>query len=655
MLVAGALRPVSLFAQDGSATVHGVREAERVEGGTRFATAIDLRARGTLAESMGDLLDEAPGLHVRRMGDGFAPQSLTLRGAPGAHLTVALDGVVLNDAASDGVDLALVPPALVERADVYRGGAPLRLGVSGLGGALELVTRRPLGAGTIARMAGGYGSFGARRATASVGHGRALVALGYRGTDGDFPYYDGSATPRLGGVVRIRNNNASEAVDVLARACAGSDGALGPCVSLVVGWREREVAGPGSHPSDGPVLTQHRALVRGTVPWRFTRHRGELWAAAILRRDVFANVGPVPLYGSTPYVARATNATFELGGTGTFAARTVSFEPVLRLRREGFAGSTQSEGALSVVRWSGLLGLEGEVRGGALRVVPGVGVEVLSDAGAAEARVQGLWTARLGASWRPVRWFELRANGGWFERAPTLPELYGDRGFVRGNAALRPEQAINVDAGAVLHGTGALGRWRLELVGYVRDVRDLIAFVQVNRASFRAYNVSAAVVRGLEAQGRFAWGRHVALVVSYALTDARAAEGVPVLGGRRVPGVPMHDLFMAVTGRWAHRCVGSLALRTDVSFVSEAWLEETNLETLVVPARTLLGASLTWEPSFARRLSLSVTASNLLDLRTVERSLPGGSVVSPVLDFLGYPLPGRSLLAAVTVSTEEAP
>lgn len=318
-------------------------------------------------------------------------------------------------------------------------------------------------------------------------------------------------------------------------------------------------------------------------------------------------------------------------------------------------GSIQSEGDLTVTRWSGLLGLEGELRWRTLRVVPGVGVEVLSDEGHGDAGTRGLWTARLGASWRPTRWFEVRANGGYFERAPTLPELYGDRGFVRGNATLRTERALNGDTGVVLHRTGAVLRGRLELVGYVRDVRDLIAWVQVNRASFRAYNVSAAVVRGIEVQGRLAWGHHVELVVSYAHTDARVADGVPVVSGRRVPGVPAHDLFVAVTGRWAQRYLGSLALRTDLSFVSEAWLEETNLATLVVPARTLLGASLTWEPSFVHGLSLGLSVSNLFDVRTVSRTLSDGVVTAPVLDFLGYPLPGRALLATVTVSTTEGP
>jgi len=643
-------------AQESDATVRGVRDGARVEGGTRFATAVDLRERASLAESVGALLDEAPGVHVRRMGDGFAPQSITLRGAPGAHVTVALDGVPLNDAASDGVDLSLVPPSLLERADIYRGGAPLRLGVSGLGGALELITRRPRG-GLSVTAAAGYGSFGARRAMATVGlgddRGSALAAVGYRGTEGDFPYYDDRGTPRLPGVTAERRNNAADAVDALARACVGADPARAPCALAVLGWRDREVPGPGSHPAEGPRLSQRRALLRLSAPLGGQRRRVELWAALIARRDVFANVGPVPLFNAAPFVSRADSAAFELGAAAALTLGPVALEPVVRARRESFGGSVQSVGDLDTTRWSALVGLDAALRLGPVRLAPAAGVELLRDEGGTGSDARAIVTARVGGQWAPLRWLELRANVGHFERAPTLPELYGDRGFVRGNPALRPERALNADAGVVLRAEAGGLRARAEVAAYLRDVRDLIALVQVNRSRFQPLNVGAATVRGVEVQLRASWRDRVELTTSYALTDARAADDVPSIGGRVVPGVPAHDLFVAATGRFRPARVGAVTLRADVSYVSAAWLEETNLDDLVIPARTLVGASLAWAPAFAPRLTVTVSAANLLDARTVTRALRDGSAgVSPVLDFLGYPLPGRSLFAALSFATD---
>src|SRR5581483_435252 len=204
------------------------------------------RTRALTAESIGDLVGDAPGLHVRRQGDGFAQETVTLRGSPASGVTVALDGVVLNDSASDGVDLALIPPSMVERVDVYRGVSPLRLGVSGLGGALEIVTRRvpPRPTGQVSV---GGGSFGARRVQGSAGaqHGRlgVLAAFGYRGTEGNFPYYDTPAGSLNPGGTSLRQNNAAEAADGLYRLCVEFARGTRACALLVGAWRSRQIAG----------------------------------------------------------------------------------------------------------------------------------------------------------------------------------------------------------------------------------------------------------------------------------------------------------------------------------------------------------------------------------------------------------------------------
>lgn len=646
----------------GAATVRADRvdaDRARIEGASSFATSIDLRARGALAESVTELLDEAPGLHVRRTGDGFAPQSLTLRGAPGAHVTVALDGVVLNDAASDGVDLALVPPALLERADVYRGNAPMRLGVSGLGGALELITRRPE-AGARAWAAAGYGSFGARRGSlvASVREGRAeaLVALGYRGTEGDFSFYDDRGLGRLAGVVSERQNAASDALDALARACVrDASGARGACLMVLSGWRARQVPGPGSSQSDGPVATQRRTLARLSAPLRAGAFRGELWAASVARTDVFENTGPVPLFNTAPYVARSTAGTLEAGASGALVGSWITLEPALRARRETFSGGQFASASIDAQRWSALVGYELEARAGSLRVTQGAGVEALVDRGPEGEGTRAPFTARLGAVWSPRPGLEVRANGGHAQRAPTLPELYGDRGFIRGDASLRPERAWHGDLGVVLNVTRGAWRARAEVAGYARAVDDMIALVQVNRNRFQPVNLGAVRVAGVEAQARVAWGRALRLTASYALVDARIVDG-SALGNNRVPGVALHDLYASLDGTFAPRAVGPVHLGASLSYVSETFLEVTNDPSAAMPARALVGASASWSPAFAPWVSLGVNVTNLFDQRTATRTrLDGTAGLVPIQDYFGYPLPGRSVFASLTLTTAPDP
>lgn len=648
----------------GEAVVRGdpfERDRARVEGGARFATSIDLRNRGRVAESVGEMLDEAPGLHVRRAGDGFAPQSMTLRGAPAAHVTVALDGVVLNDAATDGVDLSLLPPSLVERADIYRGSAPVRLGVSGLGGALELVTRRPSSPVTL-WFTGGAGSFGARRTTGFVGaNGRrlqGLLAVSYRGSDGDYPFYDDHGTPTNIGSESVRQNNASDALDVLYRACVRFD-ALGEqpvCVLTLTGWRRREVPGVGAFQTDGPFAEQKRILARVGVPVQAGALRLEGFATVMAREDLFVNRGAVLLPGTGAFDTRQGTVTIEGGAQGTFARSFFTVDFSVRGRNEAFSARQQGPtGVSEASRRSLVAGLEATLRWSSLRIVPALGFELMGDRSDTARTSRALFSPRVGYSWQVVRGLELRANGGLYQRAPTLPELYGDRGLTEGNPALRPERALNGDLGAVV--TLDPGRWRIrtEVAGFARDVEDLIAFVQTSRTTFRPFNIESARVWGVEAQVRATWRRKVQLLASYAFVDPRVHSPGGATDGNLVPGLAAHDFYAsgAVSIGGAASAPGLFALGANVSFTSEAWLDVSN--TREVPARWLVGASAAWTPWFARALTLSATITNLFDVRVAQRlgTTPGvGRIYTPIQDFFGYPLPGRAFFVALTAQTD---
>ena len=72
-------------------------------------------------------------------------------------------------------------------------------------------------------------------------------------------------------------------------------------------------------------------------------------------------------------------------------------------------------------------------------------------------------------------------------------------------------------------------------------------------------------------------------------------------------------------------------------------LRKSDLDELAVPARALVGASLAWEPPFARGLSLGVTATNLLDERVVRTQND--------VEILAYRI-GVAVLASVEFSVE---
>jgi iron complex outermembrane receptor protein len=625
------------------------RAREAVEALPGWATSVDLRARGRTAESLADALEEAPGVHLRRQGHGLAPQTLTLRGAPAAHVPVALDGVVLNDASGDGVDLSLLPPALLERVDVYRGRTPLRFGVAGLGGAVELVTRRAETRPAVWASLG-VGSFGARRgsAFASVPWGplSLLGTLGYRGSQGDFTFYDDRGTPVLRGEDRTRVNNAADVLEGLLRGCVRTGPLRGTCGIALVGWRDRQVPGLQGFQTDGPFLEQFRWFGRLEVPLLQGPLALTLGAAGVLRRDRFVNDGARTLFNTVPFEARATTVLGELSLALRREGTWGTLDGLLRGRHERW---TPDGGDVPGVRRSALGGVELELRRGPLRFLGATAFEALEDTHGTEVTARLLASPRAALALALPGGFELRTNLGRSARAPSLAELYGDRGTVTGNPALRPETADAADLGVLHHASGGALQSRLEAVLFARRSRDLIALVQTSRQTFRPVNLERTTALGFEALARLAWGERFGLLATVTFTDATLAGGAA--DGARVPGVPRWDVSVRASGRAYVGPVGSARWALGASHASSAYLTAAN--TLAVPARTLLDASLGYTPRGARGLTVGVDVSNLLDARVALLPPRPGEPrqVSALQDWLGQPLPGRAVFLWVTLET----
>src|SRR3954463_1608512 len=110
------------------------------------------------AETMPDLLGDAPGVTVSRLGGLGAPALVSLRGSTWEQVSVYLDGVNLNLAAGGGVDISMLPVGDVARVEVYRGSTPIAFGGSAIGGVISVETQRPHTDG--ATLEAGRGSFG---------------------------------------------------------------------------------------------------------------------------------------------------------------------------------------------------------------------------------------------------------------------------------------------------------------------------------------------------------------------------------------------------------------------------------------------------------------------------------------------------------------
>jgi outer membrane cobalamin receptor len=110
---------------------------------TRPATRIDRANIERLpVQDLGDIISLSPGVFVKSYGGLGGVQTLSLRGSTAPQTLVLLDGVRLNSVSNAVVDLALLPPALVEDVQIVRGGAAALYGANALGGVVDIRSRR---------------------------------------------------------------------------------------------------------------------------------------------------------------------------------------------------------------------------------------------------------------------------------------------------------------------------------------------------------------------------------------------------------------------------------------------------------------------------------------------------------------------------------
>jgi iron complex outermembrane receptor protein len=654
-------------------------QAERALDEPAFVTSVDLRDEEGTSAAAAEVLARSAGVSVRSLGGLGAFASISVRGAPAAHTLVLVDGVPLSRVAFATLDLGAFELGTFERVDVYRGGVPGEWGGAALGGAVNFVTGvGPRPGEKPTRLVLAAGSFGARRLTLSRrdrfgGAWASTVVVGYAGAEGDYAYFDDHGTPLepRDDEERTRVNNGYDQVDLGARVKwrrRGSSVELGQRLS----WKQQGIPGPAGASAEATSLETWRVVADGHAA-----HGGALGlpglrlgagAHAVIETQRYRDPeGEVGLgMQDASYLTVATGATL----AGSWATPRhlvgVALEPTVEwfreedhMRERPGARGFRAGGAIAV---SDALSLGED---GRVLVVPALRVDVLlsrpsGDTGqqvtgedGPAARDDVYASPRLALRVGLVPGLALKASAGRYFRAPTVLELYGDRGVLVGNPTLTPETGFTSDLGLVVapeRARGPADRVFVEGALFWGRSASLIAWVPTSGRASVARNLGDAELRGVELTGQVRLWRTLTLGGNYTLLDTAQDTPVVPYDGKALPGRPRHELYLRADV--ARPAAGvELGAWVDLSALSGNYLDQGNLN--MVPARRFLGAGARarW-----RGLAVGIEARNLLDERVEDVPLdppPRPDLTSSpraVSDALGYPLPGRSLM--VTVSAE---
>jgi len=601
-----------------------------------FATTLDATGLERRGADLADLLRSVPGARVRDYGGLGSFATVSLRASTSEQVTVLVDGVPQNRALGGPVDLSWIPATQLSRVTVFRGFGPAGLGHAGIGGVVDVRTRPPGPDpdGRLDLVAGGLGT--ARLSTgwsAPLGPSASLrVGAERLVSRGDFEYLDTNLTPfePADDVVRRRRNNDVAQTSLLLQGVWRAVGPGSLRVSLRDQRRDRGVPGLGARESD--VARLEEGLEDLNVAWsgRFVDLLFDAFRQESRFKDPDGDVG---------LQAGQDERTVLHGGGVAAVAEVPTGRHRLLVRLDARLEQARVRDAALVVtdrggverealalaieeRLSfGRLTLSPSLRGSHRRddfVAAGDGLLPPPAPDASDTEITGT----LGVSLTVSAHTAVRGSIGTFHRGPSLLELFGDRGSVRGNPGLRPERGTSAEVGVVRRfGSGDL-RAEAEIVAFGRDTEDLILLWPTSLSSSVARNLGAAEVRGVEAS------LTLALPHGFSVDAAGTLQSTEDTSGGFSDGKPLvyHPERQGYLGLGLTR--GPWSLHWEVTYVGENSADALDTPLWRMPSRVVHDVAV--DLAAGAGFSVGLEARNLFDRQ--------------VRDVARYPLPDRVLL-----------
>ena len=657
---------------------------ESPEDPSAFSTVIDARDYDARFATVDEVLEQVPGVRVRRYGGLGSASTASIRGSKAEQVLVLVDGVRLNSAQRGAVDLSTIPLRQVERIEVLRGGGSARFGTDAEGGVIAITTRKAESAEPAADAslsAGTHATLGGDLALSGGGErGNVLATFSRLRSDNDYRFEiepPERATGGRGGTEPVRSGTTSHTrlnADFVENAgllrgslATGARSRLDATLDLY----EKSGGEPGGT-WDKPLAisddvlsctTSEESYERGVLRlgWSHERALGgafELAGAFRAEEDVLDDpfggcrfVIPEVTGGRDSAHLRESESSLETRWVATprsFGWLELGGRVASSLR---YARVDASEAEIHR-RTTVLVSLAPELSffSGELRVFPALAFERAdtSDGLARSAASQPLakvsprdenaWLPSVGAIWQIAPGFRAKANWKRIARRPTFTDLFHpDWGFIRGNPALLSERGWNADLGFELAsaGAGPVRELRFQADVFQREIDEGIEWMLNVNNAFMPVNTGPSRALGFEVGLGARLFERLQLGASYTYTDARylggGGSGAAFESGveRVFPHVPedmvaLHaSLELGPVQPWTE-----LRYESEVSYqVGSALRSEAGFQ---VDAGVILRPQLVPGLAFLpASVTLSVEAANL---NHEQRS-----------DSLGQPLPNQTL------------
>jgi len=488
---------------------------------------------------------------------------------------------------------------------------------------------------------GGYelGSFGHQSAWVGGATGRgptsAMFSVRYGVSDNDYDFVDdrGTRFDETDDIERSRPNADSTRIDSWAIARIAHDGGGSSTVVLSALDREQGVTGLAVRPSERSRARSRRLLaaVRSRVPCSSgceLQVQTSVMRTSLTIKDPLGELGGIAALQNTEGVrlAEEVRARVELAPAVVVGASVAQSFDRLAIDR------TASRG-LRARRSDSRLAAELTVTPLPMLKLYGLGTLTIDAIRGPGEDAEGAHPAgRVGARLTPASWLAVFGNATRSVRLPTLGEQFGAGPAVSGNPALEPERGLGADVGVRAAADASSVQAEVEVVGFARWARDVIAFRRSSVGTIQPFNVDQARFLGVEVTGLLDVLDHLRGELALTLSDPRRTTEGPQPDNDLLPyqarllAVPSLELY-------AQPALPTLkldraSLRAVLFHRASRVADSAGL--IQLPARTTLDLELALR-FFERRLTVHGRLANLFDDRST--------------DVIGLPLPGRAVYA----------
>lgn len=586
--------------------------------------------------TVADALSDQAGIQIRQSGGLGSASSVSIRGSTSRQVQVVLDGMLLNDPVTGGVDLGKLSLTDVSRIQVYPSGAPAQLPQAGIGGVvileslgkdIENTTSLNMGAGSFDTYRTGFFNSGSQD---DVYY---WLSMDRQTSNNDFRYPNDSNwfNPNDGSHTRRRNAdyqqdaistklgweiNRTARLDALVQYTRYEQG-----VPTIQNWRDNnatldnetfrlQLHGQEQGWLAGRLHSSHRLII-GDITEHYDNRSGRVGLGVSAVKTDTRQLG---LVNTLALLLGPHTLTTGVDATGYDYRQDDSLDNKPEDEREriqitsSLSHAWQSNDNL----WRSQASLRLVHRRDDSRETLGDGTSKATSAREHHLGWQLGLTRLLGDNWT------LSGNIANNIRVPTLQELYGQQGLFVGNPGLTPEESFNYDL--TLRTDQGWGHG--EVTAYFRKLEPAVVATYDARGVGRYRNLEAEIY-GLEFDGHYSITDNWSLYGNATLQESRNTDrSAQTRFDKQLPGI-YHQSYLAGT-RWRFR---PFELDLAYQFDDELYYDSANI--LAADARNTLNATLTWQKVWPGR---SLTEARL-EIRNITDKV--------YQDFNRFPGPGR--------------